>query len=227
MRHQTGWRTCWPLMVRARDSLWHCCCTRSAAGGRGDAGGAQDRGGLSADRPGAPAGPDRVHDRRCRTDRRDHHRRAAVRLDGCDLAVIDIDDPAVDTQPSTALPAPARRTTSPTSSTPRAPPVCPKGVAITHHNLTHLAESLPTAPAGGAGVDAVSFLCASTSRCGRSGLRCSVAAGWWSSPRRWPAHRRTSTPCWSRTGQCADPDPVCGGGAVAAGVGVGGGAARR
>ena len=33
---------------------------------------------------------------------------------------------------------------SPTSFTPRAPPGPPKGVAITHHNLTHLAESLPT-----------------------------------------------------------------------------------
>ncbi len=29
------------------------------------------------------------------------------RLDGCDLPVIDVDDPAVDVQPSTALPAPA------------------------------------------------------------------------------------------------------------------------
>ena len=31
----------------------------------------------------------------------------AARLDGYDLLVIDVDDPAVDTQPSTALPAPA------------------------------------------------------------------------------------------------------------------------
>ena len=31
------------------------------------------------------------------------------RLDGCELAVIDIDDPRIDTQPSTALPAPGRR----------------------------------------------------------------------------------------------------------------------
>ena len=31
----------------------------------------------------------------------------ADRLDGCDLPVIDINDPAVDTQPRTALPAPA------------------------------------------------------------------------------------------------------------------------
>ena len=50
----------------------------------------------------------------------------ADRLDGCDLLVIDVDDPA-----STANPAPHCRRrppmTSPTSSTPRAPPACPRG----------------------------------------------------------------------------------------------------
>ena len=50
----------------------------------------------------------------------------ADRLDGCDLPVIDVDDPAL-----TANPAPRCRRrppmTSPTSSTPRAPPVCPRG----------------------------------------------------------------------------------------------------
>ena len=50
----------------------------------------------------------------------------ADRLDGCDLLVIDVDDPAL-----TPNPAPHCRrrppTTSPTSSTPRAPPVSPKG----------------------------------------------------------------------------------------------------
>jgi non-ribosomal peptide synthetase component F len=67
----------------------------------------------------------------------------ADRLDGCELLVIDINDPAVDTQPSTALPAPAPEDiayliyTSGTTGT-------PKGVAIAHHNLIHLAESLPT-----------------------------------------------------------------------------------
>ena len=45
-------------------------------GDRGDLGGAQDRGGLSADRPGATVGPDRVHGCRCRADRRDHDHRA-------------------------------------------------------------------------------------------------------------------------------------------------------
>ena len=66
------------------------------------------------------------------------------RLDGHDLAVIDIDDPAVDTQPSTALPAPAPDNVAYVIYTSGTTGV-PKGVAITHHNLTtHLAESLPT-----------------------------------------------------------------------------------
>ena len=58
--------------------------------------------------PAVPDAADRVHDRRRRADRRDHHHRASAdRLDGYDLAVIDIHDPRVDTQPGTALPAPA------------------------------------------------------------------------------------------------------------------------
>ena len=50
----------------------------------------------------------------------------AERLDGCDLLVIDVDDPRIDSYPGTAC---RRRPpmTSPTSSTPRAPPVCPRG----------------------------------------------------------------------------------------------------
>ena len=68
------------------------------------------------------------------------------RLDGCDLAAIDISDieaSAVETQPSTALPAPAPDDiayliyTSGTTGT-------PKGVAVTHRNLAHLPESTPT-----------------------------------------------------------------------------------
>ena len=68
------------------------------------------------------------------------------RLDGCDLAVIDITDveaSVVETQPaSTALPAPAPDDiayliyTSGTTGT-------PKGVAVTHRNLAHLAQSSP------------------------------------------------------------------------------------
>ena len=65
----------------------------------------------------------------------------ADRLDGCDLLVIDVNDPAVDSQPSTALPAPAPDDiayiiyTSGTTGT-------PKGVAIPHRNVTRLLESL-------------------------------------------------------------------------------------
>ena len=66
------------------------------------------------------------------------------RLDGCDLAVINIDDPAVNSQPSTALPAPAPDDLAYLIYTSGTTGV-PKGVAITHHNLTnHLARSTPT-----------------------------------------------------------------------------------
>ena len=71
--------------------------TRSRRGDRGDLGGFQDRGGVSADRPGAAGGADRVHGRRCRADGRGHHRGPAERLDGCDLTVIDVEDPRIDT----------------------------------------------------------------------------------------------------------------------------------
>ena len=65
----------------------------------------------------------------------------ADRFDGCDLPVIDVDDPGVDTQPSTPLPAPAADDiahiiyTSGTTG-------LPKGVAVTHHNVTRLFESM-------------------------------------------------------------------------------------
>ncbi|WP_068185777.1 non-ribosomal peptide synthetase [Mycobacterium sp. UM_CSW] len=74
----------------------------------------------------------------------------ADRLDGRELTVIDIadlDDPAVEDQPATALPAPSADDiayliyTSGTTGT-------PKGVAIAHRNLAHLAQSShPSLPA--------------------------------------------------------------------------------
>ena len=119
------------------------------------------------------------------------------RLDGCDLVVIDVDDPAIDTQPSTGLPAPAADDIAYIIYTSGTTGV-PKGVAITHHNVTRLFDGLDVGLAGGrAGVDAVPFLWLSTSRCGRSGVRCCMVGGWWWCPRRWPAHRMISTPCWS------------------------------
>ena len=57
------------------------------------------------------------------------------------MAVIEVDDPAIATQPDTALPAPAPEDiayliyTSGTTG-------IPKGVAVSHHNLTQLLEAL-------------------------------------------------------------------------------------
>src|SRR6202022_4154245 len=65
----------------------------------------------------------------------------ADRLHGFGLLVIDVNGPAIDTQPGTAPPAPAPDDIAYiiyTSGTTGGP----KGVAITHHNLTQLLESL-------------------------------------------------------------------------------------
>ncbi|PRC46714.1 hypothetical protein C6A85_88690, partial [Mycobacterium sp. ITM-2017-0098] len=64
------------------------------------------------------------------------------RLDGYELTIVDLDDPAVKAQPSTAPPAPSADEiayliyTSGTTGT-------PKGVALTHRNLAHVADSAP------------------------------------------------------------------------------------
>ena len=63
------------------------------------------------------------------------------RLDGFDVLVIDVDDPAVGAQPSTALPGPRPDDVAYLIYTSGTTGV-PKGVAITHHNLTQLLASL-------------------------------------------------------------------------------------
>ncbi|MCH7721033.1 MAG: AMP-binding protein [Planctomycetes bacterium] len=63
------------------------------------------------------------------------------RLDGFDVVVIDVNDPAVDSQPSTALPAPAPDDIAYLIYTSGTTGV-PKGVAVTHHNVTQLLASL-------------------------------------------------------------------------------------
>ncbi len=63
------------------------------------------------------------------------------RLDAYDLAVVDVHDPAIDTQPSTPLPVPAPDDLAYLIYTSGTTGV-PKGVAITHGNVTQLFESL-------------------------------------------------------------------------------------
>ena len=63
------------------------------------------------------------------------------RLDGCALTVIDADEPAIDTQPDTAPPPPDPHNIAYLIYTSGTTGV-PKGVAITHHNVTRLLEAL-------------------------------------------------------------------------------------
>ncbi len=65
----------------------------------------------------------------------------ADRLAGQDLRVIDVDDPAIDTQPSTGLPEPAPDDVAYLIYTSGTTGV-PKGVAITHQNVTRLLEAM-------------------------------------------------------------------------------------
>ena len=79
----------------------------------------------------------------------------ADRLDGCELLVIDVEDPRIDTQPSTALPGPAADDLAYLIYTSGTTGV-PKGVAVTHHNVTQLLDVTGCRPEPRAG------------RCGRS-----------------------------------------------------------
>ncbi|WP_172826157.1 non-ribosomal peptide synthase/polyketide synthase [Mycobacterium colombiense] len=65
------------------------------------------------------------------------------RLDGHDGVVIDINDKAVEAQPSTAFSVPAPDDIAYLIYTSGTTGV-PKGVAVTHHNLTHLADTQPS-----------------------------------------------------------------------------------
>ena len=141
MRPRIGWRIWWLRMVRARDSVWRCCFR-----GRVEAivailavlktGAAYlpidpvmpaARIGFMLD-DAAPLVAITTADRRSR-------------LEGHDVVVVDIDDPAIDTQPSTALPAPAPDDLAHLIYTSGTTGI-PKGVAVTHHNVAQLFDSL-------------------------------------------------------------------------------------
>ena len=68
-------------------------------------------------------------------------RSCAVGLDGFDLPVIDVEDPALASAPATALPAPAPDDVAYLIYTSGTTGV-PKGVAVTHRNVTQLLGSL-------------------------------------------------------------------------------------
>ncbi len=63
------------------------------------------------------------------------------RLAGHHMAVLEVDDPAIDTEPSTALPAPAPDDLAHVIYTSGTTGV-PKGVTVTHHNVAQLFDSL-------------------------------------------------------------------------------------
>ena len=118
------------------------------------------------------------------------------RLDGFDVVVIDVDDPAVDTPTQHGIAgARPRRYRLP-------------DLHLGHHRYPEGGGGHPPQrdPAVGGrwmpacrrrGCGRCVIRWPSTSRCGRSGVRCCVVGGWWWCPNRWRAHRRTCTTCWS------------------------------
>ena len=146
----------------------------------------------------------------------------ADRLDGCDLLVIDVDDPAMDAQPGTALPAPAPDDLAYIIYTSGTTGV-PKGVAVTHHNVTRLFDvtGCRSGAGAGTGVDAVSLLRLRLLGVGDLGRAAAWRAAGGGARVGGRLTGRLPRLAGRRTRQRAESDPVGGGGAVTAGFGVG------
>ena len=94
-------------------------------------------------------------------------------LHGGDVVVVDVDDPAIASQPSTGLPAPAPDDIAYLIYTSGTTGV-PKGVAISHRNVTQCGAVDAHRPAGRNRCGRSVIRMRSTFRCGRFGRRC-----WW------------------------------------------------
>ncbi len=130
-----------------------------------------------------------------------------ARLDGYGLVVIDIADPAVDSMPSSAPPAPSPGDiayliyTSGTTGT-------PKGVAVTHQNLADLAASTPAAlPAEQVWTQCHSYAFDFSVWEIWAALN-SVADAWLSCLRTSPAPRQISTTCSCTNASMSSPKPL-------------------
>ncbi|EUA65742.1 putative linear gramicidin synthetase subunit D [Mycobacterium xenopi 4042] len=96
----------------------------------------------------------------------------------------------------------------------------PKGVAVTHHNVTQLLTSLDRAcrarVCGPSGIRSPS-----TCRCGRSSGRCCTAGAWWWCPKRWGLSGRLPPAAGRRTRYRAEPNAFCRNGFAIRWLGVG------
>ncbi|EUA24686.1 AMP-binding enzyme family protein [Mycobacterium xenopi 3993] len=119
----------------------------------------------------------------------------AERLDGRELLVVDVNDPAIAAQPHAPLPVPAPEEIAYVIYTSGTTGV-PKGVAIAHGNVTRLLATLDAElglSAGRCGRSAIRWRL--TFRCGRFSARCCTVAGWWWFLMRWCVRQKTCARC--------------------------------